>query len=1008
MGSELINRREAEARRRAEEARLRAAREAKRKAEAEAKRKAEQRRKATEANAKPKDSPAPRPLTSAKPKPTQPPKPEEPRPSREDLVRLTYKRLGYKPPHPNQPAPNVEPPAPRTESEERQYRQTQRQRLASIAADNAGAYLALRQPQQQPQLTPPKPAYPNQRPNQPQQPSQPWFNNALNFTQQLFTGAQQPVPQGINPTALTANLTDGGRRLAQPQSLDPQTTGANLWGGAFTLGRHSTGLGTVLNPAALTTSLMGGSRALANPNSQQQPTPQPQPESGFNPLRLSQQLLQGSQSFGNPLASINPIGLAATAFGGVQAIADPKTRQALTQQLVQGAQGFGNDVALFGSAAWNSVRNWNSPESLQRAQAFYADQLRQGQQQGGLLGGLQQGFGQFGGAAVEWGPAMWNTVRNWDTMAYAREAQTFYAGQVLAGQKESGVTGFFQQAGGYLGGGLASLPGLATQISPGINQGIDWATAQRQQVFGFINNQFKDVPILGAQVQRVTGVMEQFAQYTSGIGKGAGAMVGGIAQMVTNPVDTAKGLYTMAEHIPTFGGVGVGPNPLKMLSATGDVLFNGADPKQRFASVLDIRQSAQQDAKFWQGALGSILQPMQESWNAGRPAEAIGQGVFEIGSLFLGGGGVTGKAGKLNTAARAARVLENAEDFSQLGRVANVAEEMSQVGRVGRVAGAMDNLGGLGGMLQRGRGALGGMFDNIVGVPQRFRQWGGNTFQAALQRGRGVFADLKGVGQGLLDEFGPQPSLRRMLGDDLGGRGFGLGDLWNQAKETGSDFIDWLSGKPRQPDLVTPEGVRVPASQLDNQPPTNTMAMSTNEVPGGKPGKQGGGRNTGSARSQGDQLSETQEQINRTQKKLDRAQKQLKRLQRQVEDVIEAAREGKIRRDPKYHGRLGDARETEILSNPDAVYFSEGNSNRVIYQKGGDIVVTESGSSNGKILTSYGPSGPRGESGASVLGGNPTDAGKPITQKMIINGEIPTPGGETLPPATLIRGNVTE
>jgi hypothetical protein len=146
-------------------------------------------------------------------------------------------------------------------------------------------------------------------------------------------------------------------------------------------------------------------------------------------------------------------------------------------------------------------------------------------------------------------------------------------------------------------------------------------------------SQTKDIPILGTLTQLGVGLMDQQSQLSTGALKGAGAMVGGIAQMITNPVDTAKGLYTMVEHIPTFGGIPGSVNPLKMLSATGDVLFNGADPKQRFASVLDIRQSAQQDARFWQGGLGSILQPMQESWNAGRPAEAIGRGAFEVVSM---------------------------------------------------------------------------------------------------------------------------------------------------------------------------------------------------------------------------------------------------------------------------------------------------------------------------------------------------------------------------------------
>jgi hypothetical protein len=110
---------------------------------------------------------------------------------------------------------------------------------------------------------------------------------------------------------------------------------------------------------------------------------------------------------------------------------------------------------------------------MEQARAFFNDQAVQGQQQGGIGGFLQQALGNTVVTGIDMRQAGINTVLNWDTQAYIRDAQTLYRGQVLAGQKEGGVTGFFQQAGGYLGQGLVSLPGLATQISPGIDQGLD-------------------------------------------------------------------------------------------------------------------------------------------------------------------------------------------------------------------------------------------------------------------------------------------------------------------------------------------------------------------------------------------------------------------------------------------------------------------------------------------------------------------------------------------------------
>lgn len=95
--------------------------------------------------------------------------------------------------------------------------------------------------------------------------------------------------------------------------------------------------------------------------------------------------------------------------------------------------------------------------------------------------------------------------------------------------------------------------------------------------------------------------------------------------------------------------------------------------------------------------------------------------------------------------------------------------------------------------------------------------------------------------------------------------------------------------------------------------------------------------------------------------------------------------------------------EQEILSNPDAVYVSGNKSQNLIFRKGDNVVIVESGgSSKGNVITSYGPGGPRGNSGAAIFGGSPNDQGMPVTHEAIVNGTIPTPSGETMPPATQI------
>lgn len=127
------------------------------------------------------------------------------------------------------------------------------------------------------------------------------------------------------------------------------------------------------------------------------------------------------------------------------------------------------------------------------------------------------------------------------------------------------------------------------------------------------------------------------------------------------------------------------------------------------------------------------------------------------------------------------------------------------------------------------------------------------------------------------------------------------------------------------------------------------------------------------------------------------------RAKKLADRISTRAQSGNLRRSPGYHGRVPAAREQEILSSPEGIYRSTGTGGRFIFHQGGDVVVAEgTGSRAGQIVTSYGPSGPRGASGVAVHGGAPTDPGLPITHDMIVNGTIPTPGGGNIPPGTQI------
>ena len=95
-----------------------------------------------------------------------------------------------------------------------------------------------------------------------------------------------------------------------------------------------------------------------------------------------------------------------------------------------------------------------------------------------------------------------------------------------------------------------------------------------------------------------------------------------------------------------------------------------------------------------------------------------------------------------------------------------------------------------------------------------------------------------------------------------------------------------------------------------------------------------------------------------------------------------------------YHPHFDDATVLKIIKDADAIYQSEGKAGRLIFRKGADIVAVEGpGSGQGNVITGYGPSGIKGDSGAAALGGAAGEGGEPVTDAMITSGTIPVPKG---------------
>jgi len=109
-------------------------------------------------------------------------------------------------------------------------------------------------------------------------------------------------------------------------------------------------------------------------------------------------------------------------------------------------------------------------------------------------------------------------------------------------------------------------------------------------------------------------------------------------------------------------------------------------------------------------------------------------------------------------------------------------------------------------------------------------------------------------------------------------------------------------------------------------------------------------------------------------------------------------------KDPGYHAHFDDDIVLDIIDDYDEVYASTARKGNLIYRKGTDIVVVGgSGNQKNKVITGYGPSGIKGESGARALGGDPSDPGDPITHNMIINGQIPNGTGGFIAPAIPVQ-----
>jgi hypothetical protein len=152
-------------------------------------------------------------------------------------------------------------------------------------------------------------------------------------------------------------------------------------------------------------------------------------------------------------------------------------------------------------------------------------------------------------------------------------------------------------------------------------------------------------------------------------------------------------------------------------------------------------------------------------------------------------------------------------------------------------------------------------------------------------------------------------------------------------------------------------------------------------------------------------LKSTEEEIKAAEKVIERVDLTAENRKVALELMEDVRSSGKFSKaggkNRKYHGDTGhgypDELVQDIMTHPEAIYETR-NGEKLIYLKDGDIVVVKSTkSAKGDVVTAYGKSGVKGKSGATVLGGSPTDPGEPVTDLIITEGRIPAKNGFIAP-----------
>lgn len=171
-------------------------------------------------------------------------------------------------------------------------------------------------------------------------------------------------------------------------------------------------------------------------------------------------------------------------------------------------------------------------------------------------------------------------------------------------------------------------------------------------------------------------------QLAGGVLGGASTMVGGILNAALHPINTAAGVEAMVEHTP---------GPLGTMTRGAHDLIDVAHGRQTAGGMIERAvnpfATRKEDEEFW-GRMGSaIIDPYRQSIKEGRPGEALGRGVFDLGSMILGAGeigeagrgvGMAGGVGRASDVADAARAASTAGETTRALGAASDATRVAE------------------------------------------------------------------------------------------------------------------------------------------------------------------------------------------------------------------------------------------------------------------------------------------------------------------------------------------